>query len=213
MSKGPDSPILRKIIHHLKDRLLAGLLIIAPLGIAYFILRLILQNIDGLLKPLLEKALGLVVPGLGLISLLVLVYLTGLLVTNFLGRWLVGKGQEALLWLPLIRSVYSPVKQFVETFSGNSSSSFKRVVLVEYPKADCWAVGFLTGMTQGTNGKPMAIVYLPGAPTPYSGWVSMFPMEQVHDTSLTVTEAMNMIISGGAMAPSQISGILTTSSK
>lgn len=208
MSKNLGPSLLSKTINHLKNRLLAGLLIIAPVGITFWILRLILGNLDELLKPVLGKALGVVVPGLGLLGLLAILYLTGLIVSNVLGRWLVGKGQEALMQLPLVKYVYSPVKQLAEAFSGGAAASFKRVVLVEYPRADCWAIAFQTGAARGVNGQPLAIVYVPGAPTPSSGWVAVFPQEQVHDTDLTVAEALNLVISGGSMAPSRITGIL-----
>lgn len=213
MSESPARPVLRKINIHLRARFLAGLLALVPVGITIWILVFILRNMDGFLQPILEQAFGTRIPGLGLISLLVIIYLIGLLVSNYLGRWLINKGQQALLKIPIVSSIYSPAKQLIETFSSTSHAGFKRVVLIEYPRMECWTVGFLTGTTQGASGQPLALVYIPSAPTPYSGWVAILPIEQVYDTNLTVTEAMNLVVSGGIMAPQQLSAILPNSSK
>lgn len=199
-----SSPPLRGFLRHLRDRLTAGLLLLVPLLITYWILGFAFRGVDGLLQPLVQEFLDRRIPGLGLVILVVAVYFAGLLASNFVGRSLIHLGQQALLRVPLISTVYDASKQLIESFAGTAKTGFKRVVAIEYPRQGAWALGFLTGTTTDEADNPLGIVYIPTAPTPNSGWVAILPMSQIHDTDLTVQVAMRMILSGGIMAPPRI---------
>ena len=137
-------------------------------------------------------------------ALLLLVYVVGLTWELDLGRRLLGSGQRVLMSLPIVKIVYAPARQLIQSFSGSGPSGFKRVVVIEYPRQGTWMLGFLTSITTGKDGVRMGVVYVPTAPTPNSGWVAMLPITEVCDTQLTVQEAMTMVLSGGIATPDEI---------
>ena len=112
--------------------------------------------------------------------------------------------QNVVLRIPIVSSIYSPARQLIASFTGGSGTGFKRVVIVEYPRVGAWTIGFLTGTTVDETGQDLAIVYIPTAPTPNSGWVAIFPAEQVHDTDMKVQMAIRMVLSGGIVTPEKI---------
>jgi len=185
----------------------AGILVLVPLIITYWILGILFRNIDGILASAVERAYGRHIPGLGILALIVLIYVVGLFGRNVLGRRIVQFGQKALLRVPVIRAIYSPSKQLIESFAGDGATGFKRVVIIEYPRHETWAIGFLTGVTTDESGKSLAVIYIPTAPTPNSGWVAILPASDVYDTDMTVSEAMSMVLSGGIITPPQINKV------
>ena len=189
---------------HFRRTMIEGVLLLVPIVITFIVLRWLWYFIDGVLRPAFKNTLGVSFPGLGIAALLVLIYLVGLAWDIDLGRRLVRMGQRFLLSLPIVGAVYSPARQLIDSFSGSGSSGFKRVVIIEYPRLGSWMLGFLTSTTTGIGDKQLAVVYLPTAPTPNSGWVAVVPMEDVYDTALTVQEAMTMVLSGGIVTPKQI---------
>ncbi len=189
---------------HLRSRLVLGLLVLIPVVITYVLIRWLFDKADSLLQPVFTESLGREIPGLGLVSLVVVVYVLGLVMSLHIGRRMISTIQGYLLNLPLVGNLYGPAKQLVESFSGESAAGFKRVVVVEYPKQGTWMIGFLTGVSKLVPGTTMGIVYLPTAPTPNSGWVAMIPLQQVFDTTMTVQEAMAMVLSGGISSPPSI---------
>ena len=144
------------------------------------------------------------IKGLGLVSLIIIMYFLGLIMSLRIGRRIIRTFQAYLINVPVIGTLYGPAKQLVESFSGDSAAGFKRVVVVEYPKADTWMIGFLTGISEVNPGTTMGVVYLPTAPTPNSGWVAMIPIQQIYDTSMSVSEAMTMVLSGGISSPLEL---------
>ncbi len=196
-----DKSFAMRIAGHVRATLIAGVLILVPIAITYVLILWVFNNIDGLLQPPLEKIIGRHIPGLGLLALLVIVYLLGLLWTKRLGRRSIRTLQSFLLKIPLIGAIYGPARKLIESFTGESAAGFKRVVVVEYPKQDTWMIGFLTGVSDVAPGATMGVVYLPTAPTPNSGWVAMIPIQNIYDTTMTVQEAMSMVLSGGISSP------------
>ncbi|MBM3941781.1 MAG: DUF502 domain-containing protein [SAR202 cluster bacterium] len=199
-----------KVTGHFTRTLGAGLLLLVPVGITYLVLKFLFDAIDGLLQPAIEAFLGRHIPGLGVIIVLLLVYAAGLLSTFFLGRMIIHMSQRLLLRVPIINTVYSSAKQLIESFSGTSDTGFKRVVLIEYPRPGAWTIGFLTSVTKDEDGKTLAIVYIPTAPTPQSGWVAILPMDEVYDTEMPVQMAMRLVLSGGIVSPEYIRKRKTT---
>ena len=205
MFEEPEEPSLgKKIAGHIRATLIAGILILVPIAITYVLLVWVFNNIDGLLQPLLEGITDRHIPGLGLLVLLIIVYLLGLVWTKRLGRRSIRTLQLFLLKIPLIGAIYGPARKLIESFTGESTAGFKRVVVVEYPKQGTWMIGFLTGISNVVPGTTMGVIYLPTAPTPNSGWVAMVPIQNIYDTTMTVREAMSMVLSGGISSPVQI---------
>ena len=204
MSEDKHNSIIRKIANNIRRKIIAGLLFLLPIAITYLVLKFLFNVIDGILQPGFEAIFGEKMPGLGVIAIIILVYLFGLLGSNILGRWIAKGVENAFLKLPIVRAIYSPAKQLIDSFSGKRKTGFRRVVIVEYPKVGVWTIGFLTGMTTDEDGRDMAVVYMPTAPTPQSGWMAIFPIEDVYDIDMTVQDAIQLVISGGITAPPQI---------
>ena len=192
------------IRHHFPRTIGTGLLLLVPVMLTFLVLKLLFDAIDGILQPAVEVAFDRRIPGLGFVILVIVIYAAGLLGAFFLGKRFIRLSQAALLRTPVIGGIYSTAKQLIDSFSGDGATGFKRVVVIEYPRAGVWTVGFLTSMTEDENGNHMAMVYMPTAPLPNSGWVAFLPAENVYDTNLSVSEAMQLVLSGGIVAPPQI---------
>lgn len=196
--------VWRVAVAHLRSRFAVGLLVLAPIVLTYFVLRTIFDWLDGVLAPLVDRVLGRDIPGLGLAALIAIVYITGLIGANFIGRSVLRALQRLLLSIPVVRSIYGIVHQLVDSLSGGKPTGLSRVVMLEYPRAGMWAVGFLTGFTSGGDGERLAVIYIPTTPTPTSGWLAMVPLADVYDTDLTTQMTMQMVLSGGIVYPEQI---------
>ena len=197
--------VLKSVVWgHLRRVMTAGLIVVVPLAITFWVLRLVFNLMDGFLGPLIDDRLGRHIPGIGIVAMLVLVYVTGLLWDlSRLSRRMIEGVQKWLLSIPIVGAVYSPARQLIDSFSGTSESGFKRVVLIEYPKAGTWMIGFLTSTTMTRDGE-MGVVYVPTAPTPNSGWVGVVPIRGVYDVDMSVQQAMSMVLSGGIVTPDSI---------
>jgi len=198
----------RGIARNLRRNLIAGSLLLIPVALTYLVVRFIFDLVDGVLRPAIQWAfqragLDWTIPGLGVVAMVILVYVAGLALANALGRQMLRWSQEALLRVPLIGTLYSAAKKLVESFSGTGETGFKRVVMIEYPRSGAWTIGFLTGITSTSIGA-MAVIYIPTAPTPNTGWVAIVPVEQVLDTDLTVQTAIQLTFSGGILSPATI---------
>ena len=195
----------------LRGYFFAGVLITAPLGITAYLAWIIVRFLDRSITPLIpakyspETYLPFGVPGVGLIVLLVVLTLIGALTAGLLGRWLVRTGERILNQMPVVRSVYAALKQIFETVLTTQSQAFRRAVLVEYPRRGIWAVGFITGNTEGEvqnlTTEETVNIFLPTTPNPTSGFLLFLPREDVVALDMTVEEAIKMVISGGIVTP------------
>ena len=194
----------------LKRWLVAGILVWAPVAITFWVINALIGFMDKsiLLLPEAyrpEHLFGFNIPGLGAALAVIVVLLTGALVANILGRSLIGFGERILDRIPLVRSIYSSVKQVVETFFSHDSRSFRKVLLVEYPRRDCWSIAFLSGEpigeVQDKTAEQVLTVFVPTAPNPTSGFVIMVPKSDVIELDMTVEEGFRMVISLGVVVP------------
>ena len=186
---------------HLRRAFVRGLFVMIPAVLTYMVLKLLFDIVDGVLQPLVESAFGSRIPGLGLLFLVVLIYLVGLLVANVLGRRMIELLKRGFLGIPVVGNVYSTAGKLIDSFSGSSDMGFKRVVAIEHPRKGAWTLGFLTSFIEEDPGRRMAIIYIPTAPMPNSGWVAILPIEEVYDTDLSIDTAMSLVLSGGITAP------------
>lgn len=203
------SRIWRGLSGHIRRTLVTGALMLVPVALTYLVLRLIFDLVNGVLQPSVEWAfaktgLDWTVPGLGVAAAVLLIYLAGFLLANTLGSKMFGWAQSAAQRVPVIGAIYSATHRLVGSFSGTRGTGFKRVVMVEYPRLGAWSIGFLTAITTTDGGKRLAVVYIPTAPLPNSGWVAILPIEDVMDTDLTVPAAMQLVFSGGIVSPAAI---------
>ena len=191
----------------LRRYLIAGLLVWLPIIATVLVVRFILNLMDQLLPPPLrpERLLGVHIPGLGAVLALLLLLATGLLVTNIIGRSLVRAWEDVLNRIPFVRAVYGGVKSFSTTILSNSGNSFKKVLLIEYPRAGLWSIGFQTASDVRLRGAPDAepqlCVFIPTTPNPTSGFIVLVPRSQAIELEISVDAAMKMIVTLGVVMP------------
>jgi uncharacterized membrane protein len=190
---------------------MSGLLVWVPILVTVLVVRFILELMDNTLlllprdlRP--DNLLGLHVPGFGAVLAVIIVLVTGLLVSNFIGRTFVGFWEDLLERIPFVRALYGGVKSFSETILSNKGNSFKQVLLVQYPRAGLWSVGFQTTdhlpEINARLGGPHVCVFIPTTPNPTSGFIFIAPRSEVIPLQMSVDEAMKMIVTLGVVAPS-----------
>lgn len=194
----------------LQRYLVAGLLVWVPAGITFLILKLIVDLMDRTLlllpapyRP--EQLIGFRIPGLGILLTLLVVFMTGMLAANLVGRRLFRIWDALLQRIPLVRSIYGGAKSFTEVILGDSGQSFKQVVLVEYPRRGVYSIGFLTGSElaeiQAQTQEQVICVFMPTTPNPTSGFIIMVPRKDVIFLSMDVESALKMVVSLGVVVP------------
>ncbi|MBI5379252.1 MAG: DUF502 domain-containing protein [Nitrospirae bacterium] len=187
-----------------KTNFVTGLFITVPVVITLFAVVGLFRFMDGLMRPALDELLGKSIPGLGFLATLLLVFLVGIIATNAIGQRIIRFGERLLLRIPIFRNIYSAVKQLVNAFNPAQQGSFKRFVMVEYPRAGSFSFGFLTDecllrQEEGMEERFHA-VYIP-TNNLYLGEVVLFRAEEVADTGLSIEEGIRLILSGGTATP------------
>jgi uncharacterized membrane protein len=184
-----------------RRHLTAGLLVLVPVVATAVVVSFLFGMIDGWTRPLTHRLLGFELPGIGIILTAAVVYLTGLLSTNLVGKKLLELFGRLLENLPLVKTVYSASKQLVEAVSPEGRRSFRRVVLVEFPKKGTFALGFVTGNGIGPLKDKVVSVYVPTAINPTSGFLIFASPDEVLEAGLTVEEGIKLVVSGGVVTP------------
>lgn len=205
----------------LRKYLIAGLLVWLPLAVTISVLLWVLGLMDGIFAVLVNAAATVLpldsgaalgklkaIPGLGVITLLLLLVGTGVFATNVLGQWWLHRWDKVLHRVPIVKSIYSSVKQVSDTLFSSKGNAFREAVLVEYPRQGAWTIAFVTG-TPATevapllgNGEPHVSIYVPTTPNPTSGFFLMVPRSQLRPLGMSVDAALKHIISMGVVAPS-----------
>lgn len=192
---------------------ITGLLILVPLAITLWVLDLIISTMDQSLLLLPERwqpknVFGFHIPGLGTILTLLVIFFTGLLTRNFIGKQVVHLWENLLNRIPIVSSIYSSVKQVSDTLFSSSGNAFRKALLVQYPRAGSWTIGFLTGVPGGDVKNHLVgdyvSIYVPTTPNPTSGFFLMMPREDVIELDMSVDEALKYIVSMGVVSPEYI---------
>jgi uncharacterized membrane protein len=198
----------------LRRYLVAGLLVWIPLGVTFVIIKFLVELVDRSLlwlpprfQP--EQLFGFAIPGLGVVLSALVVLGTGVIVANFFGRHLVGFWEQLLSRIPLVRSIYSVVKQVAATVLSGSGQSFNKVVLVEYPRRDAWTLAFVTGkawpdIADKIGADDLVSIYVPTTPNPTSGFFLMVPRKDIRELDLSVDEGLKLILSTGVLTPDEV---------
>ncbi len=191
----------------IRNRLISGLLVIVPLVISYQVLRFLLVKLDGFLNPLVSRYIGHEIPGLGIATTLLVVLLVGFIAHSVVGGRLIRAWEGFLIRVPIVRTVYSPAKQLLETFTISADITYKRVALVEYPRKGVWIIGFLAqnvDLTSGGIEDEYQAVFIPSTPTPFTGFVAMIPKSDIRPIDIDVEDALKFLVSGGVACPDLI---------
>jgi len=194
----------------LRKYLIAGLLVWLPLAATIVIVSFVIDILDGtmlLLPPEYrpEAVLGFSLPGFGVVFAIAVLLLTGMLAANLLGRRLVSLWEAVLSRIPLVRTIYNSAKQITTTVLTSEGKSFRKVVLVEYPRKDTWSMGFLTNedivIESNKMGRDVSAVFVPTTPNPTSGFIIMIPKDEIIELEISIEEGFKYIISMGVITP------------
>jgi uncharacterized membrane protein len=201
----------KTLFGHLRTAFLRGIGILIPLGLTYWFFNALLNGVDNILSPLLEGIVGRHVPGLGFTTMLLLILLVGLLTRNLVGRLFVGWLENLLTSIPFVRSVYSAVKDLVGAFIlGGKGRTFRKVVMMEYPRRGLFSIGFVTNEMSFTHPDGAHFeffnVYVPNPPNPTSGALVLVPKNEAIQLSLSIEEGLKLVLSGGIVLPEELKG-------
>jgi uncharacterized membrane protein len=199
------------LARRLRNYFLAGLLVAAPVGITFWLAWKFISFVDNAVRPYIpvrwnpESYLPFAVPGLGLVVVLMVLTLVGAVTKGYLGRLITQVSERAISQLPIVRSVYSWTQQVFETVLSQKSTAFREVVLVEYPNRGTWAIGFITGRTEGEvqelTAETVVNVFVPATPNPTTGFLLFIPERDIHHLDLSVEDGIKLVISSGIVSP------------
>ncbi|MGI9357046.1 MAG: DUF502 domain-containing protein [Rhizobiaceae bacterium] len=198
----------------LRNYFFTGLVICAPIAITAYLTWTLIEWVDGWVKPYLPDVynpdlyLPFSIPGFGLVVALFVITMVGFLTANLIGRSIVNYGEYLRSRMPVVRNIYSALKQIFETVFREDSGNFERVVLIQYPRKGLWALAFVATDTLGetqkkldqTAGKTVS-VFLPTTPNPTSGFLLFVPISDIIELDMTVEQAAKLVISAGLVAP------------
>lgn len=194
----------------MKKYFITGLLVLVPLVVTFWVLSTLIETLDQSLLLLPEewrpqKLLGFSMAGLGAILTLVVVFLTGVIATNFFGQQLILLWEAMLSRVPVVKSIYASVKQVSDTIFSDSGNAFRKALLVEFPRKGSWTVAFLTGEPGGDVSNHLqgdyVSVYVPTTPNPTGGYFLMMERKDIVELDMSVDQALKYIISMGTVAP------------
>ena len=202
----------------MKKYLLAGLLVWLPLALTIWVVTSALGVLDGIFGWFLTATQAVLpaaatepletlrrIPGLGLVVTVVALLVTGVFATNIVGQWWLRQGARLLNRIPIVKSIYSSIKQVSDTLFSSSGNAFREAVLVQYPREGAWTIAFVTGKPGGEAAQHLPgdylSVYVPTTPNPTSGFFLMVPRRDVIELQMSVDEALKYVISMGVVAP------------
>ena len=209
-----DKPKRPGLLAGLRASFLTGIVVIAPVGLTIWLIWSVIGWIDGVVLPLVpdkfqpERYIGINLRGLGVIIFLLFTIIMGWIAKGLIGRSLIRYAETMVDRMPVIRSIYSGIKQISETVFAQSERSFEKACLIQYPRRGIWAIGFISTTAKGevseragTGGKLLSI-FVPTTPNPTSGFLLFFPEEDVIELDMSVEDAAKLVISAGLVYPS-----------
>ena len=201
-----------KILKRLRNYLISGLLFWIPLILTIIVIKFFLEFVDGLIpQEYLPEAvfnLETSIPGSGIILLLLIILITGILVTNILGRRLVALWERLLNKIPGFRNIYNILKKVSDTVLNTSSQSFKKAFLIQYPSKGIWVIAFQSGDYRGEAesiiGEEIINLFVPTTPNPTSGFFVLIPKKDAFELDISVEDAFKLVISAGVVTPDSV---------
>lgn len=204
----------RRFWARLKTYFLTGLVVAVPIGVTLYLAWSFVTFVDELVLPLVPKGplrdvlAAYNIPGLGLLILIVALTILGALAANLFGNALIVLGERIVNRMPVVRTVYTGLKQIMQTVVAQGDDTFQEVCLFEYPRKGIWAIGFVTTSTRGeisrTVDKSMISIFLPTTPNPTSGYLLFIPKEEAHILDMSVEEGAKLVISAGLVVPDEM---------
>jgi uncharacterized membrane protein len=201
----------KKFLKHLRTKIFAGILVVLPLGITFLVLKFVFNTLDSILDPLIPNInISLFhhvfhLPGIGIISFFLLLYLIGVITTNVLGRELISWGDRLFTTIPVVKNIYTSSKQLTDAFSATRKGSFRQAVFVEFPQEGNYVLGFVTNELTDLDHQTRVTVFVPTAFVPPQGFLLFLPKEKLLASQLTIEEAIKAIMSVGIVTPQTLS--------
>lgn len=201
---------------NIRRKLVAGLLVIFPIFITFIVIKFLFGLIGGILSPVVKEAFILlgfspkstidefVVTSIAIVLTFIALYFIGVIATNFFGKLILGFFEAILHKTPIIKNIYTTSKKLIEIISLPGRQSFKRVVVVEYPRVGMKAFAFVTGNIKTKDGTELTSIFIPTTPNPTSGFLIYIPEEDIIETDMNIEEGMKLIISGGILVPEHL---------
>lgn len=198
---------LTKVWGYIRNCLLTGVLVLVPVAVTIYIIYFVFQFADSFLGSAIGEALGFSLPGMGIFLTALFCFLIGVIAQYYFGKRLISWIDTSLSQIPIVKSVYSGIKQVADVFVKNDKNNFKRVVMLEYPKENSWVIGFVTSdfLVKIDGDVPekenMVTIFVPTTPNPTSGFLLILPKSKVVDMNIDIEDAMKIIISAGLVQP------------
>ena len=216
--------LLKRFISGFRNSFLTGVVVIAPVGLTVWLVWTVIGWVDGfvlpfvpsqyqpeeLLKAILGEDVRVNIRGLGVVFFLVFTTFIGWIAKGLLGRTFIRSAENIVNRMPVVRSVYSGVKQIAETVFAQADRSFEKACLIEYPRRGIWAIGFISTTAKGEvskrsgSGQKMQSIFVPTTPNPTSGFLLFFPAEDVIELDMSVEDAAKLVISAGLVYPEDL---------
>jgi len=199
--------VANRVIDTVKRHFISGVLVVVPIILTYIVLKFLFESIDGILQPIIHNLFGYFVPGLGVITTLLLIILAGMFTRNYLGAKLYKYGDRIIEKMPVIRPIYSSAKQLLEALTSTNTKTFKEVGLIEYPRKGIYALCFIARYVEldfKDNTQKAVTVFVPSTPTPVSGIALVVPVKEVIFLDMTIEEGVKFLVSGGVASPENL---------
>jgi uncharacterized membrane protein len=212
MPEGAEEITQRTVWARMRTAFFRGLVIFIPVAVTVWFVTVLFNMVDGIiapLQPVIEGWIGTRIPGLGVVTFLIVVVVLGFVSRFILGTLLLSAMEKIFTSIPLVRSIYSATKDLLQAFSlGKKGKTFRRVLLVEYPRKGIFTVGFVTNeVTMEVTGRTpqkMLSIYVPNPPNPTSGVLIFVPESDARSLDISVEEGLKMVLSGGIVTPAEV---------
>ncbi|MFV0244651.1 MAG: DUF502 domain-containing protein [Qingshengfaniella sp.] len=200
----------------LRASFLTGIVVIAPIGLTVYLLWTVIGWIDAFVLPLVpqiwrpEHYIGINLRGVGVIFFLIFTILVGWIAKGLIGRSMIRWAERLVYRMPVVRSIYTGLKQIAETVFAQQDANFEKACLIEYPRKGVWAVGFISTRAKGEishtlgDGAPMLSIFVPTTPNPTSGFLLFAPATEVIELKMSIEDAAKLVISAGLVYPNNI---------
>ena len=193
---------MNSITQNFRSKIFAGLAALLPLYLTFFVIKFLFVTLEEMSDPILKR-FNLDIPGLGIILTVLLIYILGFLVSNFLGRKIFNIGERIVKKVPIVNIIYTTLKQITDTFTKGSTDTFEGAVYIQYPRQGLWTMAFISGESKTKDGVPYYHLFVPTTPNPTSGFFLMIPQADTVATGMSVEDGLKTIISGGLLAPNE----------
>lgn len=183
---------------------LSGIAVVLPVGVTIFVLIWLFNLLDGILAEPVSWAIGMEIPGVGLLAILIIIFVVGILTSNYIGKKMAGWFHALVTKIPIVGNVYKPVSKIANSLSSENTKSFQSVVTVEFPSKGIFSLGFITNDNVAFGGDDKVCVFIPTTPNPTNGFLVFVEKEQVTELDISVPEGLNMVVSIGSVIPDNV---------